>query len=260
MAYNRPKYRRIGLVDELRGLAALCMIFYHGAYDLIYFFGTDASLFVSPWMWALQKFICITFILTAGISSRLTQSNFKRAALTLLCAMVVTGFTYLIMPSQIVRFGVLHLLGVSMLLYALFGWLLSKMPWGIGALLSLILLAAATPVTRGYFGFGSVQFPLSAALRENPYLFPLGLIPPGFFSSDYFPLLPWFFLFLLGTYLAVPIKRGNLPHFVYRTKLPRLARIGQNTLWIYMLHQPVLYALIWLFFRAAEFAKLMLAR
>ena len=83
----------------------------------------------------------------------------------------------------------------------------------------------------------------------NPYLFPFGLLAPGFYSSDYYPLIPWFFLFVCGYYLGAWVKEGKAPKWLYPSRLPCLEFVGRHTLWVYVLHQPILVAVFWLIFR-----------
>ena len=74
--------------------------------------------------------------------------------------------------------------------------------------------------------------------------FPLGLGPSGIFSADYFPLLPWIFVFLFGTWLGRYIKDGKFPAWFYEASMPGFSTVGRHSLVIYVLHQPVLYGLV----------------
>ena len=77
----------------------------------------------------------------------------------------------------------------------------------------------------------------------------VGFPMKGFFSTDYFSLLPWFFLFRAGFYLHGIVKeRGWFAHPAFRLSLPVLNRMGKHSLLIYLLHQPVLYLLTVLLF------------
>ena len=81
------------------------------------------------------------------------------------------------------------------------------------------------------------------------WLYPLGLTAPGFHSADYFPLLPWFFLFLIGTVFGgwCLAHRDNR---ILTAPLPGpLTWPGQHSLLIYVLHQPVLYGACYLIWR-----------
>ena len=120
---------RVCLLDELRGLAVLLMIFYHGAYDAVYIFRfTGSGWFTSAPMDFLQRYIAVSFILIAGIMGRYSRSNFRRGVKTFLCGLLVTAVTLLVMPSERILFGILHFLGAAMMLLGLCEPLLRKIP------------------------------------------------------------------------------------------------------------------------------------
>ncbi len=77
------------------------------------------------------------------------------------------------------------------------------------------------------------------------WLFPLGLTAQGFYSGDYWPLLPNFGWFLLGAVLGrrlYPARRPLLP--ALQGKAPFLSFCGRHSLLLYLLQQPVTIALI----------------
>lgn len=87
------------------------------------------------------------------------------------------------------------------------------------------------------------------ALYNARLLFPLGFPSPSFFSLDYFPLLPHFLLFMAGSSLGVLFKSGRAARGMYMTRFSGLAFIGRHALLIYILHQPVLIAILELIFK-----------
>ena len=91
----------------------------------------------------------------------------------------------------------------------------------------------------------TLSLELPPVLYSTSFLFPLGFPDSNFFSSDYFPLLPYLFLFLAGMFLA----RLPLPQAFYQQHSRSLSLLGKNSLWVYLLHQPVIYAVLWLIFR-----------
>ena len=92
-----------------------------------------------------------------------------------------------------------------------------------------------------YFMDMTIVFGVLHLLASCMLLF--GFTTPDFASADYFPLLPWFFVFLLGTWAGRYVKAGRLPQWFYTAKAPRLALVGRHALLLYVLHQPLLYAL-----------------
>ena len=146
-----------------------------------------------------------------------------------LAVTAVTGGIYLLKladRSIVISFGVLHCLGVCMLLWPLF----RKMPaWALGLLgAGLILL--------GLY--------LRGIRVDASWLIPLGLTPPGFATVDYFPLLPNLGYFLLGAVLGKTLYREKTSRFPQidgtRGPVGALCWCGRHSLWIYLLHQPAL--------------------
>ena len=111
---------------------------------------------------------------------------------------------------------------------------LKKLPTPVLAVLGLAMVAAGLYL-RG------------KTLVEFPWLMPLGFLYPGFYTSDYFPLLPNLGFFLLGAVLGRSVyakKESLLPHVNEKNPLIRvLSLCGKHSLWIYLLHQPVLSGL-----------------
>lgn len=249
VAFVAKKSGRIFFLDELRGLALIGMIIYHAAYDLRYIFGLKFNFDSAGWN-TFQLCICCTFIIIAGISCRLTKNALRHGATVFAAGMLMTAGTYFFMPDMIIWFGVLHFLGASIMIYYLFRKAIAKAP----ALLCGVFSLAAFFCTRG-FSSGTVFFG-KADIPENLYftnlLAPLGLPAPGFSSADYFPLVPWFFLFLFGCFIGKYFKERKIPDFMMKKHSSLLCVIGSNTLVIYILHQPVIYALLWAFFWIVE--------
>ena len=87
-----------------------------------------------------------------------------------------------------------------------------------------------------------------ASLYRFRVLAPLGFPDPLFRSGDYFPMLPWYFLFLCGWFLGKLFQKSPRCREIARVKIPILSAIGRKTIWIYMLHQPILMGLCMLIF------------
>ncbi len=223
--------RRYDSLDAWRSLAVLLMLVYHFLYDL-YIFGviTHDQLFCTP-LNIMQKFICCSFILLAGISTHFTRSNLRHGLTVLLAGAVVEIGAAA--GGQIIRFGVLMFLGTSMLLYHVVGKYIERLPvYPLTITLALL--------------FWLTSFWTDRVRVLSPFLYPLGLMTRNFYSADYFPLMPWFFLFLLGTVLGgICCKYPDSP--LLTPHLPEaLTWPGRHSLLIYVLHQPVLFGISYL--------------
>lgn len=227
------KKERIWELDALRGFCILCMVAVHLIYDLITFAGMQLAL--PGWFLIVQNFGGIIFVILSGICVTLGSRHIKRGLIVFAAGMLITAVTALMSKlglsdeSVIVRFGVLHLLGISMLLYGLY----RKQPT------AAILAQAICFIVLGYLFIG--------VRVQTHLLFPFGLCYPGFFSSDYFPLFPQFGYFLLGVCLGRTLYREKKP--LLSVRLGRTAPMrffcfcGRQSLWIYLAHQPILFAL-----------------
>lgn len=246
------KNNRMDSLDAMRGVAILAMVIYHGLYDLCDIFGYNIPLF--GLLRVFEPPFAGLFILLSGVSSRYSHSNVKRGVRVLLLGLVVTAVTVLLMPSQSIWFGILHFLGCAILLFALVRRVTDKIPPVLAFILWSVLFAVTYFVPQtGFFGIpGLFGCYLPPVFQTTPYFFWLGFPDGNFFSADYFPLIPWFFLFLAGTVVGIPIKERRLPEKFYTVHIPFLAAAGRNTLLIYVLHQPVIYGLLWLFYTATH--------
>ena len=243
---------RLELVDAVRGFTLLNMLVFHLIYDLTALFGVQMD-----WFWQTpgrlwQKLIAGSFIFLSGFSIPFSRSGLRKGVMLLGCGMLLSLATWLVMPSQLIRFGVLHFLGAAALLWTAVRPLVERV-WAPALLAVGALLFLFTGTTQqGFWGFGGQPLVvLPQALYAGQWLFPLGFPGPGFYSADYFPLLPWFFLFLAGSAAHWILLRSGRLVGLLRRPLPLLSPLGRHTLIVYLLHQPVLYGLCWLWFSLA---------
>ena len=228
------KRERIWELDALRGFCIVCVIFVHFMFDLVYFLGKQVDF--PPLYTFIQQYGGAIFVVLSGCCATLGSRSFRRGVLVFGCGMLITLVTFgmyrmgMAASDVVVKFGVLHLLGVCMMLYPL----LKKLPTT-----ALSVLAAAI-VAIGY-AIQGMRFSVR-------WLFPLGFVYPGFTSSDFFPLLPQLGWFLLGIVIGRTLyheKRTLLPGTAQDFFLVRFFQwCGRQSLWIYLLHQPVVYGLI----------------
>lgn len=238
--------KRLWLPDVLRGAALVNMLAYHALYDWVYVFGHTGGWYDiwSPGCHIWQQYICWSFILLSGFSFPLARRPLKNGLVVAGCAVVLTVVTVGFMPSESIWFGVLHLNAAAVLLTCLVRPWLQKCPAGLGLAVCAALFALTNQIPEGYLGFETLRLCALPGTWYATNLFWLGLPDlTRFASADYFPLVPWLFLFWCGYFLAGiwHPKRGPAP-----VPLRPLAAVGRHTLLVYMLHQPVIYGALWL--------------
>lgn len=242
--------KRLHFLDALRGFTLIHMIAFHGLWNLVYLFGMKADWYRGTPGYIWQQWICWTFILLSGFCWSFSRNHAKRGIMVFGGGLIVTAVTCLVMPESRIVFGVLTCIGSCMLLLIPLEKGLKKLPAGIGLTISFGVFLLLRNVSSGTLGFESlVLCPLPASLYRNLLTAYLGFPPRSFFSTDYFPLIPWFFLFVTGYFLfrLLDSKGWNEKLFA-RGHVPVLNWLGRHSLIVYLLHQPVLYGLCLLIF------------
>ena len=249
---------RFPVLDIIRGFALVNMIFYHLLYNIVYIFDRNINWFVIPqtstaynqqvYLW--QQLICCTFIVISGLSFKLSRNPLKNGIKLFVCALILNLVTYLVVPDQFIVFGIIHFFTAAVLLTYLAKPLLERLPANFGIFIAVFLFVLFKKLPSGYIGIFSIwQYRLHISLYQSPYLFFLGLPHSGFRSADYFPIFPWWFLYLAGYYfhalyqqiVSIVMKRKRKKLF-FPTVV--LGFMGRNSLIIYMLHQPILYGIL----------------
>ncbi len=235
--------QRLWEVDAARGLAIVMMVIYHLMYDLYYFGVTDA-IFTDPFWFYFQRITASMFIVLVGISLALRgqQIEAKGKGLTfkpfLWRGLVILGWGALITlvtgialgAEMAIRFGILHFIGVSVILAYPF----LRRRW-FTLVLGLLLLGAGRIVQQ--------------ITVRGPWLIWLGLEPADHLYVDYFPLLPWFGVVLIGIWLGNTAyekgaRRLRLPSWQAPALTFPLGWLGRHSLAIYLIHQPLLFVLL----------------
>jgi uncharacterized membrane protein len=232
-------------IDLLRGVAILMMIFYHVLYDLDRFGGLEMEIHTGFWRYFAFATASL-FLLLVGVSltlsyaraaqlsseQRLFPKYLNRGVRIFAWGLVITAVTWVLMREGFVRWGILHLIGLSIIL----AFPLLKSRYGNLVLGSLFLLLGM----------------LIANLQvESPWLLWLGLMPPQFTSVDYFPVLPWFGVVLIGVFVGnslYPCYQRNF-RLRDRSNVPMIRGInflGRHSLLIYLVHQPLLITALFL--------------
>jgi len=235
--------RRIEIIDALRGLSVVLMVIHHLLYNIWQFLGGPSWLFTNPVFDILHYIFAGLFILLSGVSSRFSHDNIKRGAIVAVFAVIITYVTVRVINMPI-WFGILHLLGFSMLFYGLTQKLWNIIPKFIAPVLYIAGIVFSVIVLNNYALTSDIVW-----IRDGLWI--LGWRQTGYSSRDYFPILPWIFVFLLGTSAGWYIRERKLPPRFYSIKPLFFPAVGRKALLIYLLHQPVLYGLtmLWLYYR-----------
>ncbi len=229
--------QRIWELDAFRGICILGVIAVHFVYDVTVLYRL-VSWKIPAWFAFVQQWGGVAFLLLSGICVTLGSRSVKRGSVVFACGMLCTLVTWgmyrfgMAGKSIIIYFGVLHCLGVCMLLWPVF----RRLPvWLLG------ILGAAFALLGLWF--------LSLPGLSHGYLTLLGLPRKGFQSSDYFPMLPYLGFFLLGSTMGKTLychRQTLLPKVNAQNPVLRFFRLcGKHSLWIYLLHQPLLSAVLY---------------
>ena len=247
---QRQKAGRLAGLDTIRGITLLSMMLYHTCWDLVFLFGKKIPGYSGLGGYVWQQSICWTFILLAGFCWSLGSHHLKRGLIVFGSGILITFVTLLVMPESRVIFGVLTLIGSCMLLLIPMEKLLLKLRAEIGLAGSFLLFLLFRNVNTGYLGFENWNIlKLPDGFYENLFTTYLGFPQKGFFSADYFSLLPWFFLFLTGFYLYQLVQKNHMMEKLFSWRVLGFDVIGRHSLLIYLLHQPVVFGISWMLFQ-----------
>ena len=234
--------KRYNLLDGVRGVTLISMILYHAVWDLVYIFEQDWSWYRSGVGYVWQQSICWVFILLSGFCWSLGKRKWKRGLLIFAGGLVITLVTVLFMKENRVIFGVLTLIGSCTLIMIPLERLLKKCNSVIGFIGSLCLFMLFRNVNEGYLGFeiwNVVKIP--ELLYCNWLTTYLGFPNADFYSTDYFSILPWLFLFVAGYFLYRFFEEKSMLKFMEGRRVRPVEWLGRHSLEIYMVHQPVLF-------------------
>jgi len=232
------RYREI---DLLRGTAIVMMVVYHLLFDL-WFFGIAAVDVLDGFWRCFALATAALFIALAGLSLPISYERRRqkmsgvslwveygrRGGKIFLFGMLATLATALFLGEGFIVFGILHLIGCAIIAAPFF------LRFGRGNILvGAVIVLAAVPFSQ-----------ISGAY----WLIPLGIPPAGFYSVDYVPLVPWLGVALIGMAIGFFLYPGGRRRFSVPAMEGRgadaLCAMGRNSLAVYLLHQPVIVAVL----------------
>ena len=233
-----PVSTRYQLIDILRGVAIVLMVFYHFCYDLTYFQLVNFDFYRDPFWLNLRTLIVSLFLGLVGVSLVLASEHginrrryFKRLGLLVLFALAISINSYFMFPGRTIVFGILHFIAFASVL----GLLFVRWP-GVSLVMGIGIIILDRVYQHSFFDQAWVHW--------------LGLMTHKPATEDYVPVIPWFGVVLVGIFIGHQLQRAPALRFFTtwqsNTPLARgLALAGRHSLLIYVLHQPILFGFLW---------------
>ena len=240
MPANTQTRQRIDSIDIARGLALVAMAIYHFAWDLEFFGYVDPGMTAVGGWKIFARSIASSFLFLAGVSLFLAHADgirwrgyWHRLAMVAGAALAISVATYVATPDSFIFFGILHQIALASVL----GLAFVRLP-------AVLTLVAAGSVAA------APQF-LRSSFFDAPWWWWTGLSEAYPRSNDYVPVFPWFAAVLFGIAAARLARRSGLLDRLAATRIGRWARpaafAGRHSLAVYLIHQPVIIACVWLF-------------
>lgn len=231
---------RVYFLDILRGIAVLGMVFHHSLVSYEIVFGERIDFLYTNGFALLQLLFVTVFLLISGICTNYSKNVLKRGLIVFGAALIVSFATCVVLPAMGIEglsiyFGILHMFGLSMILYALLRKFIDKIPAPVAITAFSILFVL------------HYIFYMSEPTSDSYFLMLFGVLPESMTSyGDYYPLFPYCFMFLCGTYIGKYIRAGKFPNWFYSLRFKPFEYVGRYSLWVYVLHQPVIFGILYL--------------
>lgn len=236
----RSDKARITVIDLARGVALVAMAIYHFQWDLEFFgYAEPGRTAVGGWKF-FARAIASSFIFLAGVSLFLAHrkafrpgSFAQRLARIAAAAALISIVTWFATPGGFIFFGILHAIALS----SLFGLAFYRLPWLVTLIVGCLVVSAPLYARSEFF--------------DHPSLWWVGLSSTNPISNDYVPIFPWFGAFLFGLAMAKLAEDTGLFDRLAKIRLGTwsapLEAGGRHSLLFYLVHQPVLVGLVWMF-------------
>ena len=246
---NSNLKQRFWEIDSLRGLAIVMMVTFHFIFDLN-FFGIYSFNISSGFLWWFARITASMFIFLVGVSLSLSYTRttllnnygterdlflkyLKRGLKIFSYGLLVTAATWIFIGNGFIIFGILHFIGIAIILE----YVVIKRKY-LNLFLGLAFIAAGIYLMSFRFDFYGLLW--------------LGFTPNNFYTVDYFPLLPWLGIVSLGIFLGntlyeTYVRQFKLPDLSSNLMVRIFSFLGKHSLLIYLIHQPIIIILLYLF-------------
>lgn len=187
------------------------MVLFHLCYDLRFLAGVSLTWFAPPFQDIWRASISWTFLFIAGCMCPLSRNNLKRGLTYGAVALAIYAVTALASVDTPISFGIIYCMAACTLV----AWVLGRfgmLPRGpvAGAILFVcFILLLGLP--SGTIGIGPLSVALPHALYRVSGLAWLGIPGPAFSSGDYYPLVPFVFMYLTGVAMGHGLKKWATP-------------------------------------------------
>lgn len=228
---------RIVIVDVARGWAISGVVLYHLVWDLAFLGITGPDLAANPIWIVFGRTLAGSFLFLAGFSLVLANRHrvdaekyFRRLFKIVTAAAAITVTTWIAFPNAFVFFGILHAIA-------------------FGTIVGYFLLRAPPSITAA-FGFFVLLAPrlFRSAAFDDRWVAWIGFSETPPVSNDFVPVFPWLGIFLLGLALARAVDVAALGAITKRSSGANVTALmtwlGRRSLAIYLIHQPVLLAIL----------------
>lgn len=215
---------RYPIIDQIRGFTIILMIFFHASFDLNYFSFIQVDILRAPFWYFLPRLIVFLFFFAVGMSLKISHGQkilwktfWKRFLKLAFFAAIISIVTYIIFPHNWIYFGTLHCIALISLL---------GLPFLNYETLALVI--------------GLMLFIPSIIWDKNIPFFELPIQ-----SFDYISPFPWIGALFFGIFA---VKKGlHQLKFENNQFSTLLEYLGKHSLLIYLVHQPILFSLVYLF-------------
>lgn len=249
--------KRYDLIDTLRGISIISMIAFHTCWLMNYFgIGLSDEIVYGTAFTVWERSICISFIVIAGFSFSLGRHHLRSALLLSGIGLAITVITCLFFPDIRIVFGILTFLGAAAFIMIFIDRVYKRAakgneemsePVNAGLLsLSLLLFIFTYNINNGYIGISGIWSADMPKVLYNGYAATfIGFMKPDFTSADYFPLLPWIFIYMYGYFLHKAIMGSSRAKKSLRHGISWISFLGRHSLIIYLLHPVVIFLVLY---------------
>lgn len=232
--------KRLAAFDVIRGFSVVSMVLFHLCYDVKFIAHKPLPWFAPPFQDVWRASISWTFLFVAGCMCSFSRNNLRRSlryGVVALLIFVVTTIAGIDVP---ISFGIIFCMAACTFV----AWILERLhhipksPVYTGILLFCFLLTLH--VSRHHIGIGNAGLELPSNWYRTPWLSWLGLPGPGFTSGDYYPVIPYVFIYLAGSSMGWWWQDVGFPSWLRSISCTPLEFIGKHALPVYLAHQPIL--------------------